>query len=138
MRNAILIIGLLIGGVVAGFILIDEGELVTLHTRGPDGDHYQTQLWVIEAEGELYLRAHYSGAKWLRRIRHQPEVELSRGDTRAPFLARPLDDPELRRTVNRAMAAKYSLADRLASSVWSPDKSIPVLLDRNDASAQRP
>jgi hypothetical protein len=133
-----LIIGLLIGGVVAGFMLIDEGELVTLHTRGPDGDHYQTQLWVIEEKGELYLRAHYAGAKWLTRIRHQPEVELSRGDASHPFLARPVDDPELRRAVNRAIAAKYGLADRLASAVWSPEKSIPVHLDRNDASARRP
>ncbi len=93
MRNAMLIIGLLIGGVVAGFMLIDEGELVTLHTRGPDGDHYQTQLWVIEEEGELYLRAHYAGAKWLARIRHQPEVELSRGDASDSFLARPRGRP---------------------------------------------
>ena len=133
-----LIIGLLIGGVVAGFLLIDYTYSGAFLSTGPDGDHYQTQLWVIEAEGELYLRAHYPGAKWLRRIRHQPEVELSRGDTRDRFLARPLDDPELRRAVNRAMAAKYGLANRLASSVWSPEKSIPVHLDRNDASAQRP
>ena len=138
MRNALLIIGLLIGGMIAGLVLVDEGELVTLQTRGLDGDRYETQLWVIEEEGELYLRAHYPGAKWLRRIRHQPEVELSRGDTRSPFLARPLDDPELRRAVNRAMAAKYGLADRLASALWSPEKSILIHLDRNDASAQRP
>jgi len=137
-RNAILLIGLLIGGVVAGVMLIDEGELVTLHTRGPDGSDYETQLWVIEEEGEFYLRAHYAGAKWLARIRQHPEVALSRGDASYPFLARPVYDPQLRRAVNRAMAAKYGLADRLASALWSTEKSIPVHLDRNDASAQRP
>lgn len=138
MRNAMLIIGLLIGGVIAGVVLIDEGEVVTLQTRGPDGDRYETQLWVIEEEGELYLRAHYAGAKWLARIRHQPEVGLRRGDASDSFLAGPVDDPELLRAVNRAMAAKYGLADRLASSLWNPEKSVPVHLDRNNASAQRP
>jgi hypothetical protein len=49
-----------------------------------------------------------------------------------------VDDPEVRGAVNRAMAAKYGLADRLASSVWNPQKSVPVHLDRNNASAQQP
>jgi hypothetical protein len=133
-----LIIGLLIGGLVAGFMLIDEGELVTLYSRGPDGDRYGTQLWVIEEAGDLYLRAHYPGAKWLARIRDHQAVELRRGDASQSFLARPVDDPEVRRAVNRAMAAKYGLADRLASSVWNPEKSVPVHLDGSDASAQQP
>ena len=133
-----LIIGLLIGGVIAGFMLIDEGELVTLYSRGPDGDRYGTQLWVIEEGGELYLRAHYPGAKWLARIRDHDGVELRRGDASQSFLARPVDDPEVRRAVNRAMAAKYGLADRLASSLWNPEKSIPVHLHGNNASAQQP
>jgi len=133
-----LIIGLLIGSVIAGVVLIDEGEVVTLQTRGSDGDRYETQLWVIEVGGELYLRAHYAGAKWLARIRRQPEVELRRGDASDSFLAEPVDDPELLRAVNRAMAVKYGLADCLASSLWDPKKSIPVHLHRNHASAQRP
>jgi hypothetical protein len=133
-----LILGLLIGGVVAGFMLVDEGELVTLHTRGPDGDGYETQLWLIEEKGEFYLRAHFPGAKWLGRIRLHPEVELRRGDASDSLLALPVDDAEVRRAVNRAMAAKYGFADRLASAVWDPEKSIPILLKRRDASAQRP
>ena len=138
MRNALLIIGLLIGGMIAGVVLVDEGELATLRTQGPNGDQYDTQLWVIDAEGELYLRAHFSGAKWLARIRNHPEVELRRGDARQPFVAQPVDDPEVRRAVNRAMAAKYGFADRLASAVWAPEKSVPVHLDRSDVSGQHP
>ena len=138
MRNAMLIIGLLIGAMLAGVLLVDEGELVTLFTRGADGDRYKTQLWVVEEGGELYLRAHFEEAKWLTRIRNQPEVELRRGEARQSFFAGPVDDPGARRAVNRAMAAKYGLADRLASAVWDPEKSIPVHLHRNDASAQRP
>jgi hypothetical protein len=133
-----LVIGLLIGGLVAAVLLVDEGEVVTLFTRGTDGDRYGTQLWLVEEGGEFFLRAHYEEAKWLARIRSQPEVELRRGETMQSFVAGPVDDPEVRRAVNRAMAAKYGLADRLASSVWDPEQSIPVHLHRNDASAQRP
>ena len=133
-----LIIALAIGGVLAGVMLVDEGELVTLHTLGPDGDRYDTQLWVVEEGGEFYLRAHYPGAKWLERARAEPKVELERGDSSQKFLARTVDDPELRRAVNRAMAEKYGFADRLASSVWDPEKSVPVHLDRNSASAAHP
>ena len=133
-----LIIGFLIGGVVVGFMLVDVGELVTLRTQGPDGSQYETQLWVIDQEGELYLRAHFPGAKWLTRLRNHPEVELRRGDASDSFLALPVDDPEVRRAVNQAMAAKYGFADRLASAVWNPEKSIPVHLDRNSAPGQHP
>ena len=138
MRNAMLIIGLLIGAMVAGVLLIDEGEVVTLSTRGADGDRYTTQLWVVEQGGELYLRAHFEGAKWLTRIRNQPEVELRREEARQSFFAGPVDDPEVRRAVNRAMATKYGLADRLASSLWNPERSVPVHLHGNNASAQQP
>jgi hypothetical protein len=137
-RNALLIIGLLIGGVVAGVMLVDEGEVVTLSTRGSDGERYETQLWVIEEGGDLYLRAHFARAMWLARIRNQPEVDLRRGEASQSFLAGPVDDPEIRRAVNRAMAAKYGLADRLASLVWNPKRSIPVQLHRIHASARQP
>jgi len=133
-----LVIGLLIGGVLAGVMLIDEGEVVTLYTSGPDGDQYGTQLWVIDEGGELYLRAHYGGARWLGRIVDRPQVELRRGKMYCSFRAGPVDDPEVRRAVNRAMAAKYGLADRLASVVWDPERSVPVHLDRDDAPAERP
>jgi hypothetical protein len=133
-----LIVGLLIGGTVAAGLLVDEGELVTLFTRSPDGDRYKTQLWVVEEGGELFVRAHFGGAKWLERVREQSQVELRRGEVMYSFSATPVYDPEVRRAVNRAMAEKYGLADRLASAVWDPEKSIPVHLHRNDASARRP
>jgi hypothetical protein len=137
-RNAILIIGLLIGGLLAGAMLVDEGELVTVRTQGSNGAHYDTQLWVIDRDGELYLRAHFPGAKWLTRLRNHPEVEIQRGDGHYSALAVPVEDPEVRRAVNQAMSAKYGFADRLASAVWDPGKSIPVHLDRNRAPGQHP
>ncbi len=122
----------------AGVSLVDEGWLGIHGARSFNGDRYGTQLWVIENEGELYLRAHFARAKWLARIRNHPEVDLHRGEASQSFLAGPVDDPEVRRAVNRAMAAKYGFADRLAAMVWSPEKSIPVQLHRIHASARQP
>jgi hypothetical protein len=65
-------------------------------------------------------------------------VELERGEAKDSFLAVPVDDPAVRRAVNQAMAAKYGLADRLASSFWDPEKSVPIRLDRDDAPIGRP
>jgi hypothetical protein len=133
-----LLIGLLIGGVVATVLLVDEGEVVTLYTQGANGNRYETQLWVVEQGGEIFVRAHFAKARWLARVRSRPEVELRRGEATQSFFAGPVDDPEVRGAVNRAMAKKYGLADRLASAVWDPEKSIPVHLHRNDVSSPRP
>ena len=133
-----LVIGLGIGALVACGMLVDEGEVVTLCTQGEAGDRYDTQLWVIEHGGEIYVRAHFSRAKWLARIRNHPEVDLHRAGASQSFQAGPVDDPEVRRSVNRAMAAKYGFADRLASLVWHPKRSIPVHLRRIHVSARQP
>ena len=133
-----LIIGLLIGGVVLGVLLVDEGEVVTLYTQDADGERYETQIWVVDQGRELYVRAHFSRAHWLARIRSHPEVEIGRGEARQSFRARPVEDPEVKRAVNRAMADKYGLADRLASAVWDPKRSVPVHLDGDSAPAERP
>jgi hypothetical protein len=132
-----LLIGLLIGGVVLGVLLVDEGEVVTLYTQDSEGERYETQLWVVDREGELYVRAHFSRAHWLARIRNHPEVEVRRGESRQTLRATPVEDPELKRAVNRAMAEKYGLADRLASAVWDPKWSVPVHLQRDSAPVER-
>lgn len=133
-----LLIGLLIGAVVGGVLLVDEGEVVTLYTQDSEGEQYETQLWVVDRDGELYVRAHFARAHWLARIREHPEVEIRRGESQQTFRAAPVDDPEVKRTVNRAMAEKYGLADRLASAVWDPKRSVPVHLQRDSARFERP
>lgn len=138
MRNAMLLIGLLIGGVVLGVLLVDEGEVVTLYTQDSKGERYETQLWVVDRDGELYVRAHFSRAHWLARIRNHTEVEIRRGESRQTMRAAPVEDPELKRAVNRAMAEKYGFADRLASAVWDPKRSVPVHLRRDSAPVERP
>jgi hypothetical protein len=134
-RAAVLTIGCLIGGLVFGVLLVPEGEVATLATVAADGAEYETQVWVVEgdglpdaAAGVVYLRAGSPGASWLERVRARPEVALARGEERRAYLAVPQDDPALREHVNRAMAEKYGISDRLITYVFDRGSSVPIRL----------
>jgi hypothetical protein len=130
-----LAIGCLVGALVLGVALVPEGEVVTLSTFSPDGVEHETQLWVVdghglsgEASGDLYLRAHSGSAGWLERIQVKPQVELRRGGEERAYVAAASEDGTTRDHVNRAMARKYGVSDRLLAWLVDPQASIPVRL----------
>ena len=61
---------------VIAALLIPQGEVVTLHTSDANGDLQQTQLWIVDIEGQRYLRAVDPDSEWLSRLRADPNVEL--------------------------------------------------------------
>jgi hypothetical protein len=134
-RAAVLSIGIVIGALVVGVMLVPEGEVATLATLSADGAEHETEVWVVEGSvlpgggpGALYLRAHSLRAGWLQRLRGKPQVMLQRDGTAVPYLAEVAEGAEVRDGVNRAMAAKYGVADRLLARVVDPARSIPVRL----------
>jgi hypothetical protein len=134
-RAAVLMIGCLIGGLVVGVLLVPEGEVATLATFSADGVEYETQVWVVEGDGlpggtpgVVYLRAGSPEASWLARLRERPQVALERGEERRAYLALPEDDPALREGVNRAMAEKYGVSDRLIAYVFDRGEAVPIRL----------
>lgn len=122
-RQVMIGVGLVAGLLVAGTWLIDEGEVVKLTTWDDSGREYVTELWIVDLPSGSYLRAGSGEARWLARLRDQPETVLERDDRKQRFRALPQDDPELSARVNRAMREKYGLADR----IWE------ALSDRRDA-----
>jgi len=129
-----LAIGGLAALLVSTALLVDEGELVTLVTS--DGQrNYSTQLWIVEVDGREYLRAASSNVHWLARLRAQPEAGLRRGrDRDAPvesIRAVPVFDEALRARVNRAMAGKYGLADRLWGRISDRKNSLPIRVEED-------
>jgi hypothetical protein len=105
------------------------GEAVTLTTRTADGATYETQLWVVELDGSLYLRATSANADWLARLRAIPEVALRRGEVTTSFRGRAVDDASVATQVNRAMAQKYGRSDRLLGWLVDPTSSVSVRLE---------
>ena len=68
MRTALYAIGILVGALVVGALLVDEGEVVTLETRNGEGAPFETPLWIVEAAGAQYLRASSPESDWLARV----------------------------------------------------------------------
>jgi len=129
MRQLTLILGLLLAVVAIGSGWIDEGEVVQLTTYDARAHGHQTDLWIVDVDGRLYLRADLPGAEWLARLRANPEAELRRDGTHERVRAAPVDDPAVRSAVDRAMAAKYGLVDRLVGAIRDDDRTTPVFLE---------
>jgi hypothetical protein len=108
---------------------IDEGEVVNLLTVDASGAQFETQLWIIEHDGALYLRAGRPAARWLARLRAHPEVQVERGGTTRAYRAVPLDDPATRAAVNQGMAEKYGQADRWIARIFDRDHTVPIRLE---------
>lgn len=125
------------GAVAAALVvcasLLDMGELVTLRTTDAAAREYQTQLWVVELDGERYLRAARRGSRWLARLRRVPRVTLEHDGEETMVRAYLEEDEGVRRRVNAAMAEKYGLADRLSCALCDCSRSVPVRLEPADA-----
>lgn len=135
MRTAVLTIGCLIGVLVLSVLAVPEGEVATLSTFAADGRDHATQVWLVDGEAlpgaspeAIYLRAHSRDAGWLARLEAAPQVDLERDGAAQPYRAEVADAAALREPLNRAMAAKYGVADRLLAYVLDPAVSVPVRL----------
>jgi len=108
---------------------IDEGEVVNLSTVDSSGAQFETQLWIIEQGGQLYLRAGRPAARWLARLRAHPEVRVERAGTTKTYRAVPVEDPATREAVNRGMAEKYGQADSLIGRIFDRNQTVPIRLE---------
>jgi hypothetical protein len=133
-RTAVLTIGCVIGILVVSVLAVPEGEVATLSTYAHGRDH-ATQVWVVDGVAlpgakpdEIFLRANSPRAGWLVRLEASPEVDLERGDEVRPYRAEVDGAASLREPLNRAIAAKYGVADRLLGLVVDPEGSVPVRL----------
>ena len=126
----------LVAIVIMGSALLDEGEVVGLVVAGADDRLHETDLWIIDLENASYLRAAAPDTRWLARLRAQPTVTLSRGRSQRSFRAIPEVDAETLERVNRAMAEKYGLADRLWGHVSDRSLAVAIRLESLDASRE--
>ena len=112
-------------------LAIDEGEVVHLRTVGPDGMENEVDVWVVDLDGTLYLRANNREANWLVELRARPEVRL-RGEAHGEshfYRAVEVDDGVAKERVDRAMQEKYGYVESLWDWAVDPSESIPVRLD---------
>jgi hypothetical protein len=129
LRYLALAAGAVIVLVVVGVLWVDEGEVVTLTTVDDQGHSSVTGLWIVEIDGEVYLRAGSREARWLERIRARPVVELTRDGVVQKVRATPIEDAALRNAISWAMREKYGFIDAVLVRIIDHSESVPILLE---------
>jgi hypothetical protein len=123
-----LAVGLGVLAIVAVGLWIDDGEILTLETTDASGQVFETELWVVEHQGALYVRG-VRGARWVQRLRTHPEVTVVHGNAERIYHARPSRDPDTMARVDAAMASKYGYADSLFGRLFEEEIRIAIRLD---------
>ena len=105
-------------------------EVVTVETFSPDGTPVSTRLWIVDAEGQPWLRAALPWAgEWLHRMEERPRVVVHRVTGIREFDAVLVREPAAVERVGALMRAKYGLRDLLVSLPGLVDGTVPVRLD---------
>jgi hypothetical protein len=119
---------LLVAALALQFVAGEVGEVVVVTTRDSNGAPVETRLWVVEHEGQRWIRSGGGEvAGWYQLMLANPEVEMQRGDTRYFHLAVPV--PEKKQIVNDLMNAKYGWADDYIGLMFGRDDAIAIRLD---------
>lgn len=123
------LLGLAVVATVLASTWIEEGEVATLVTFDAKDRPMVSRLWVVDIAGDAYVRAPNPEVRWLRRLRSQPIVHLSRGDGIVSVRGVPQPGAAVRDAVNAAMDRKYGRLERALEWLRDSSRSIPVRLD---------
>ncbi|MEM9175404.1 MAG: hypothetical protein AAGC67_09220 [Myxococcota bacterium] len=113
-----------VGGVGTSFL---SAETVELETHDPRGGALQTSLWVVDVNGDTWIRATDPEALWFTRLRAAPDVRILRDGVRSARRAVIASGFEDR--VEEAMREKYGRADELLAWLRDPDDFVAIRLD---------
>jgi hypothetical protein len=91
------------------------GEVVALETFDVRGRRLETSVWIVQMQGDLWLRASDPKSAWLQRIRTEPAVFVTRRGKRTAYQTEIFED--YASWINRAMREKYGWADQLISTM---------------------
>ena len=123
LRVLAMLLVLVVAVVVVEQIAAESGEVVVLTTA----DEQTTRLWIVEIDGQPYLRAGMPQAGWYQRLLAEPNVRVQWAGVERAYTA----VPELVRVpeVNRLMREKYGWADAYIGFLFGREESVPVRLD---------
>jgi hypothetical protein len=106
--------------VLSAFVLLGLGtylagertEVAVLRTYEADGTPRDTKMWVVDYDGNPYVRIGRPGRGWGERLKANPKVELMRGGgARSPRTGAIVADPDTVRAVEQAFRDKYGWVD---------------------------
>lgn len=106
-----------------------DADTVVIVTRDEDGSPRETTIWLAVVDGRAFVRT--GSSRWGGNAERDPRVELRVGERRFAALARPVEDPELRRRVEEAFRQKYGFTDWLIGLFRGDHPRIFELLPRH-------
>ena len=123
------IVGALLVAVVAAQIIASEsGEVVVLGTTEATGEVKETRVWIVEQDGQLWLRSGSPTSTWYLRLLANPQISIERDGHLERAIAAP--DPARQTSINQLMRAKYGWADVLIGLMHGRDDAIAIQLIR--------
>ena len=108
-------------------------EVVTVHASGAYSDYY-TQLFIADDPDDphvAWIRAERPNRLWLKSMRANPEVMVSRGGRDIAYHVEVWNSEGDSTRVDRMFRAKYGLVDRVAAWFFRRD-AVPVRLVPSD------
>ena len=111
----------------------ESGEVVVLTTTQADGSAVQTRLWIVEHDGDVWLRIGQPGSGWHLRIQSEPDVDVERGGSSVAYRAEPV--PDARGAINGLMREKYGWADWYIDALFDLGDAVPIRLVPRPSSA---
>jgi hypothetical protein len=111
----------------ADLTAIAQAEEVRIETHGADGTTHRTIIWIVEHDGELYIRSvNGPSARWYREATADTSVALLVGDRRYEAQLVPATDPASIEACSAGLKAKYR-GDHSLGSMLEAD-TLPTTL----------
>lgn len=106
---------------------IAGAEEVRIETRAADGAIHRTIIWIVERDGQLYIRSvNGPGARWYREASADTAIALLVGDRRYEAHVVPATDPASIEACSAGLRAKYKADYSLASMLQ--EDTLPTTL----------
>jgi len=121
-----------VSGALALLALVSyvAGELVpaaVIYSRDATGEWVGTKVWVVDYDGDPWVRAARPGRSWFRRLQIDPRIELERGGVRMRYRAIPHYDADTRPVIDTAFAEQNGPIDWWYGLILRSD-AIPIEL----------
>lgn len=106
---------------------VARAEEVRIETHGPDGTTHRTIIWIVEHDGQLYVRSvNGPEARWYREATADTAVALLVDGRRIEAHVVPATDPASIEACSAGLRAKYK-GDYSLGSMLQP-KTLPTTL----------
>ncbi len=121
-------ITLVIVSIILGLVLVlgviqtvasERIEVVQLHTTDEQGKAHTTRLWIVDDDGQQYLRGDVGGG-WVTRLLAHPSFELTRSEQTKQYAYKFRPDKVER--INALMREKYTWGDAFFDMMGAREK----------------